>query len=212
MQRRHFLHFTSFAGLGVTAGTGLLAMSRTPDAAAPAEAHSAAPKTDIPDMRIGEATADVRILEYASFTCPHCATFHKTVMPRLMSEQINTGRASFTFREVYFDRPGIWASLMARAAGTDRYFAIADLLYERQREWTAGDAVTISQNLRKIGKIAGISDEKVDAAFADAARAEALVSWQEANIARDEVNSTPTVFVNEERLSAWDYDTIVAAM
>ena len=147
-----------------------------------------------------------------AFTGSHCPRFQSDLKPQLVTDLIDTGKARLVFREVYFDRPGIWASLVARAAGPYRYFAVADLLYERQREWTAGDGAEIAANLRKIGKIAGIPDDDVDAAFADAAQAEALVAWQEANLERDGVNATPTVFVNGTRTSGWDFDSIVAAI
>lgn len=212
MQRRHFLHMTSLAGIGMTAGTGLAAMGRKPDAGEAALPRASDSVVEIPDMILGDPAAPVEIIEYASFTCSHCARFQATVKPRLVAEQIETGQAKFIFREVYFDRPGIWASLMARAAGANRFFAVSDLLYELQRDWLSGDPAEISQNLRKIGKIAGMQEEALEEAFSDAAKAEALVAWQETNLARDGVNATPTVFVDGKRISAWDYESIVSAM
>jgi len=212
MQRRHFLHMSSLAGIGMTAGTCLAAMGRKPDAGEAALPRASDSVVEIPDMILGDPSAPVEIIEYASFTCSHCARFQATVKPRLVAEQIETGQAKFIFREVYFDRPGIWASLMARAAGANRFFAVSDLLYERQRDWLSGDPAEISQNLRKIGKIAGMQEEALEEAFSDAAKAEALVAWQETNLARDGVNATPTVFVDGKRISAWDYESIVSAM
>jgi len=203
---------TSLAGIGMTAGTGLAAMGRKPDAGEAALPRASDSVVEIPDMILGDPSAPVEIIEYASFTCSHCARFQATVKPRLVAEQIETGQAKFIFREVYFDRPGIWASLMARAAGANRFFAVSDLLYERQRDWLSGDPAEISQNLRKIGKIAGMQEEALEEAFSDAAKAEALVAWQETNLARDGVNATPTVFVDGKRISAWDYESIVSAM
>ena len=212
MQRRHFLHMTSLAGIGMTAGTSLAAMGRKPDAGEAALPRASDRVVEIPDMILGDPAAPVEIIEYASFTCSHCARFQATVKPRLVAEQIETGQAKFIFREVYFDRPGIWASLMARAAGANRFFAVSDLLYERQRDWLSSDPAEIAQNLRKIGKIAGMQEEALEEAFSDAAKAEALVAWQETNLARDGVNATPTVFVDGKRISAWDYESIVSAM
>ena len=37
-------------------------------------------------MFIGDKEAPVTIIEYASFTCPHCATFHIEVLPKLKTE------------------------------------------------------------------------------------------------------------------------------
>ena len=57
-----------------------------------------------------------------------------------------------------------------------------------------------------------MQEEALEEAFSDAAKAEALVAWQETNLARDGVNATPTVFVDGKRISAWDYESIVSAM
>ena len=66
------------------------------------------------DMIIGRDSAKVTVVEYASFTCPHCATFHREVFPKLKEEYLDTGKVKFIYREVYFDAPGLWAGLLAR--------------------------------------------------------------------------------------------------
>ena len=43
-------------------------------------------------MFIGDKEATVLIIEYASFTCPHCATFHTEVLPKLKADYINSGK------------------------------------------------------------------------------------------------------------------------
>ena len=69
MQRRHFLHMTSLAGIGMTAGTGLAAMGRKPDAGEAALPRASDSVVEIPDMILGDPSAPVEIIEYASFTC-----------------------------------------------------------------------------------------------------------------------------------------------
>ena len=87
---------------------------------APAVSQDAATDTAAPAltyMAIGPADAKVTIVEYASFTCPHCAAFHTNVFKDLKKDYIDTGKVRFEFREVYFDRYGLWASMMARCGG-----------------------------------------------------------------------------------------------
>ena len=109
----------------------------------------------------------ITIIEYASFTCPHCASFHKNVFPSLRKNYIETGKVKFIYREVYFDGPGLWAALLARCGGAKKYFGISDLLYSKQREWTKGDGgAAIAQNLYKIGRIAGLDQSKMEVMFA----------------------------------------------
>ena len=172
-------------------GLGTLSMA--------ANAQQAADALEIPDMVLGVADAPVEIIEYASFTCPHCATFHAEVLPQLKADYIDTGKVRLIYREVYFDRFGLWGSMIARCGGEDRYFDIANLFYEKQREWTAsGDPVIIIAELRKLAKTTGMTDEALDACMSDANMAQRLVSWYQTNAERDDIRSTPSFVIDGE--------------
>lgn len=172
-----------------------------------AQTDTPADPAAIPDMVMGSADAPVKITEYASFTCPHCADFHATVWPQLKANYVDTGKVQFTYREVYFDRFGLWASMMARCGGEMRFFGMAGIIYEKQREWTAsGDPATIAQDLRKLGKTAGLTDAMLDACMSDATQAQNLVAWYEANAKADDINSTPSFIINGTKHSNMSYD------
>lgn len=166
---------------------------------------------EIPDMVQGSADAKVEIIEYASFTCPHCASFHAGPYKDLKKDYIDTGKVKFVFREVYFDRFGLWSSMVARCAGPDRFFGMTDLLFQEQALWSrAGDPSAIVAELRKLGLKGGMSDETLDACFADADKAQALVSWYQANAERDNVRSTPSFLINGEPYSNMNYADLSA--
>lgn len=163
--------------------------------------------TEIPDMVLGDENAPIEMIEYASFTCPHCASFHANVYPQLKADYIDTGKVKFIYREVYFDRFGLWASMIARCAGEDRFFAVSNLVYEKQREWTAsGDPAIVIEELRKLAKTAGLNDETLDACMSDADQAQALVGWYQANAERDGINSTPSFLINGESHGNMTYE------
>ena len=63
----------------------------------------------IAEMVQGDENAPIEMIEYASFTCPHCATFHADVYPKLKINYIDKGLVKFIYREVYFDKYGMWA-------------------------------------------------------------------------------------------------------
>ena len=88
----------------------------------------------IKDFALGAEDAPVKMVEYASFTCPHCAAFHDTVFKPLKADYIDTGKVRFEFREVYFDRYGLWAAMVARCGGEMRYFGITDILFQTQQD------------------------------------------------------------------------------
>ncbi len=154
--------------------------------------------SSVADMVKGDPEAPVTVIEYASFTCPHCATFHEEVLPVLQSEYIDTGKVQMIYREVYFDLPGLWASMVARCGGEMRYFGIVDMLYERQRQWTQGEGAQIAENLRQIGLSAGMTQDQIDACFTDAAKAQTLMAWYEENAEADGIRSTPSFVIDGE--------------
>ena len=187
-------------GLGFAAGP-LSAQTATTTAPATAPAVS--------DISIGAADAKVKIVEYASFTCPHCADFHEWNWEKLKAEYIDTGKVHFTLREVYFDRYGLWAAMMARCGGDMRYYGIVDILYSTQREWAASeDPNVVVENIKKIGRTAGMDDAKLDACMKDGATAEALVKQFETNFKADGVEGTPTIFINGVKHSNMQYDEL----
>lgn len=161
---------------------------------------------DIPDMIQGAEDAPVTVIEYASFTCPHCATFHEGPYKQLKADYIDTGKVKFIFREVYFDRFGLWASMIARCAGPDRFFGVTDLMMKGQSTWArAGEPTAIVAELRKVGRLAGMTDDTLDACLADADKAQQLVGWYQANAEKDGIKSTPSFVINGESYSNMNY-------
>ena len=195
------------AGLGLFAALAPLPVAAQETAPAPATAATDA----IQDFSIGVPDAKVQITEYASFTCPHCARFHEEVFGKLKADYIDTGKVRFTYREVYFDRYGLWAAMMARCGGEMRYFGITDILFSTQSEWAASDdPAAVVANLKKIGRTAGMDDAALDACMKDGANAEALVAHFEKNFTADGVEGTPTFFINGVKHSNMGYDDLKA--
>ncbi|KNX40329.1 Disulfide bond formation protein D precursor [Roseovarius tolerans] len=184
--------------------TGALALAML---AGPVQAQDA-DTSQVTEMTMGPADAKVTIIEYASFTCPHCASFHNGPLKELKADYIETDKVHFIYRDVYFDRFGLWASMVARCGGEEKFFGISDMLYEQQREWTNGQPAEIAENLRRIGKVAGIEPDALDACLNDEAKAKALVAWYQENAEAHEVNSTPTLIINEQKYSNMAYDEL----
>jgi protein-disulfide isomerase len=160
-----------------------------------AETAPAAPA--VPDMTMGDANAPVTVVEYAMFTCPHCADFYRDVFPELKADYIDTGKVRLVFREVYFNRPSLWAAMIARCAPAERYFGIVDVLFATQMDWAAQtDEQAMLGKLYAIGRQAGLSDKEMDACMQDRAFAEALVAAYQTNSAADKIDATPTFIVN----------------
>ncbi|WP_299948385.1 DsbA family protein [uncultured Ruegeria sp.] len=161
----------------------------------------------IVEMVQGAQDAPVEIIEYASYTCPHCANFHTGAYKQLKKDFIDTGKVKFTYREVFFDRYGLWASMVARCAGPEKFFGITDLIYEGQSEWTrAGGPAEIVDELRKIGRLAGVDNDQLEACLQDGTRAQTLVAWYQENAERDGIQATPSFIVNGKKVDNQSYD------
>lgn len=164
------------------------------------------------DFSLGSPDAPVKIVEYASYTCPHCAAFHAAVFKDLKKDYIDTGKVQFTLREVYFDRYGLWAAMVARCGGDMRYFGIHDMLFDQQQDW-ANPEQTPEQavaKLRTIGITAGLDGAALDACLNDQAMAEALIARFQTNMEADGVEGTPTIFVNGTKHANMPYADLKA--
>lgn len=169
-----------------------------PLGAANAQEASDVDTSSIVEMSLGNPDAPVTVVEYASYTCPHCASFHEGPFKQLKADYIDTGKINFVYREVYFDRYGLWASMIARCAGTpEAFFGMSDLIYQGQATWSrAGEPAAIVDELRKIGRLAGLDGDTMEACLQDGDKAQALVAWYQQNATADGVESTPSFVIN----------------
>jgi protein-disulfide isomerase len=159
------------------------------------------------EMTQGNPDAPVTVVEYASYTCPHCGRFHTGAFKQLKADFIDTGKINFVYREVYFDRPGLWASMVARCGDGEKFHGITDLIYKDQAGWArAGDPAAIVRELGKIGRLAGLDGDTLDACLQDSEKAENLNTWQTKNLAADGIDSTPSFVINGKKYTNMAYD------
>jgi len=151
------------------------------------------------DIALGQADAPVTVIEYASFTCSHCKAFHDENWPKLKAEYVETGKVKFIQRDVYFDAVGLWAGILARCGGDAKYYAVSDLIFDDQQTWlNAKSGDEIAANLRKVGAKAGLTDEQMDACWADKQKVADLVATFQKNATADKIEGTPTFIINGE--------------
>ena len=151
------------------------------------------------DMTMGDPDAPVTIIEYSSFTCPHCASFHTETWPEIEERYVETGKARLVFREVYFDQLGLWSSMIARCGGEGPFFGYVAEFLERQQEWARADDPVAE--IRRIGRLGGLSEERVRQCLTDEDLLRHLVERYQENATEDEVTSTPTFIINGDKFS-----------
>ena len=162
---------------------------------------------EIIEMVLGSEDAPITVIEYASFTCPHCSKFHQEVYKLLKKNYIDTNKVKFIFREVFFDKYGMWASLVARCAGPDKFFGLTDMMLKTQNKWARADNdLAIVGELRKIGRLAGLDKEQLQSCLADGDKLRALVGWYKENATRDKIKSTPSFIIDGEPYANMSYE------
>lgn len=169
----------------------------TPSAAMAQTSETPVDTSRVIEMVQGNPDAAVTVMEFASFTCPHCANFHAGVYRQLKEAYIDTGLIRFVYREVYFDAYGLWAALVARCGGEMRYFGVVDMLYAEQSQWARGaDGGAVADSLRRIGRRAGMSDDELNACLTDRDMAMAMMQVYQEGATEFGVRSTPSFVIN----------------
>ncbi|MBV9456725.1 MAG: DsbA family protein [Bradyrhizobium sp.] len=195
--RRAFTAALSFTGLAALVGLSPLQLIGQAFAQSPADV---AKPVSLPDMAIGPADAKVTVTEFASMTCPHCAAFNAETFPKIKAEFIDTGKIRYIFREFPLDIKAAAGSMLARCIAKDdagKYFAVVDLLFRQQNDWVVKNT---TETLTRIGKQAGLSAPEVEACLKDQTLLNKIAADQKYASDVLKVDSTPTFFVNGERI------------
>jgi protein-disulfide isomerase len=181
---------TVFLSLAGTAPALAQAPATPPPAAAQGD-----PLALTPDDRIlGKPDAPVTIIEYGSFTCPHCAHFAADVLPKVKAKWIDTGKARLVFRPFPRDEPDLRAAMVALCAPPDKFYAFADSFFAAQQQWVL--ASDWKAALARLALVGGMNKAKFDSCLADKPAEDKLLASRLAATQQLSVNSTPTFFIN----------------
>ena len=153
------------------------------------------------DMSLGNPKAKVRVVVYASASCPHCARWVMEVFPAFKAKYVDTGKVRYTLKEYLTEPAALSAAgfMLARCAGKDRYFPVLDAVFRGQQEMVATqDPGAV---LRRIATgPGGMTESQLDACFHDMAAEKALAARADRHVKVDKVTSTPTFIVNGRRI------------
>ena len=184
------------AAVAAVAGGGAFVLRQSDDAVA---AGSWDPGITDFDKVLGSDDAPVTIVEYASFTCPHCASFHNETMPLLKERFIDTGQVRFVFRDFPLNEPALRAGMMARCVPEEQYFNVVDVVFQTLNQWSSGP--NWMQSLSRIGRMAGLSQQAFDACMADTELEEKILALRLEGANTFNVQATPSFVVNGKTLS-----------
>jgi len=163
------------------------------------------------DIVLGSRDAPVTIIEYASLTCPHCAHFDLETLPKLRAAYIDNGKAKLVFRDFPLDEWALKASMLAHCAGPDRFYGFVDVLFSNQPQWAHAEDPGAA--LAGIAKIGGIGNDEFTRCMNNAALSDKVTQTRFDAEKALEIESTPTFFVNGEKLvGAQPFEAFEAAI
>ena len=176
-------------------------------------------------MVLGNPQAPIKLVEYGSLSCPHCARFAQEGMQPLMSDYIATGRVSYEFRSFAIHPQDIPLTLLVRCAPKQAFFAMVEQLYtnfdamnaplgdpavqqkaeEASKNPPATRFIAISQALGFTDFFAarGIAAPQANACLANLDNAKQIAEYAK-KYGADGINSTPTILINGRTMPADD--------
>jgi len=151
------------------------------------------------EITLGDPSAPVTVIEYASMTCSHCAHFQETTFTPFKEKYIDTGKVYFIFREFPLDPLATAAFMLARCLPEDRYLPLVDTLFRQQKTWAFSDDP--SGALLNIGKQAGFTQESFNACLTNQQILDGVNWVKDRGANQFEVSATPTFFINGTKKS-----------
>ncbi len=161
------------------------------------------------DKYMGDINAPVTIIEYASFSCIHCATFSKDVLPTLKQQYIDTGKVLFIFRDFPLNAEAFKASQVAHCYISEKYcsedkekckkrnyFDIYHVLFDSLSHWAQPD-----NTLTKLKEVLKIGQINLDQCLADKTIQDQLFNAKLLAIRNLRISSAPTFFINGRKYS-----------
>jgi len=156
------------------------------------------------DRAIGDADAQIRMVEYASVACPHCRVWYESIWPMVQDEFISTGEMRFIYREMLTGQPQLAALgfLLADCAPEDQYFNALHLLFETQEEvfTLVREQQSTAPVYYQIANALGVSNDELDACLSDETLQQGVFARHQQSVA-DGAQGTPAFFINNYLLT-----------
>ena len=168
-----------------------------------AACHNGGGAVSSDDMSLGNPTAKVTVIEYASVACPVCADFNNNVFDAFKKKYIDTGKVHYVFREAMTGNPALAGSgfLLARCAGKDNYFKVTDAVFRSQEQVYEPNSENLKPGvahdvLSRIAQEVGMNDDQLNKCLTDTKAITALNDRVSKFAQQDKIEATPTFIIN----------------
>lgn len=161
------------------------------------------------DRVLGSPKAPITIVEFASLTCSHCASFHATTLPQIKREWIDTGKAKLIYRDLAWDNLALGMAKVARCAPSFSYYGLLGAMF------TAQESIVTNANpvteINKIARMAGLDEAKVGRCIKDPDLHVLVTGMKDAAMNKLGITGTPTLLIGQPHLrvnGAEGYDKV----
>lgn len=189
LNRRTVLQTTG-AGIALTALSGCFSSEANTNLDQPGP---------LKEMTQGDANAPIKVIEYASMTCPHCASFHNRTYHELKEKYIDTGKVLFAFREFPLDQVAATVAVLARCAPEDKFFNVIDVFFKTQPQWRS--STNPLEGILEIAKQVGFTQQSVEKCLQNQEVIDGVNTIRKHGIEVMKVEATPTFFINGKKVS-----------
>ena len=229
----------ALAGCGGGAGNNAVAAANDaapiPQIAAPNNGDwtQVATMTDRGSYLLGNPNAPVKLVEYASITCPHCAEFTEVAATPLRERYVRSGQVSWEYRPymIFPTDPGVF--LLLRCLGPQPFFHVAEQLYADQPNWVGRVQALPQDQLQQLDSLSpnekaaalvraagldqffrqrGLPEGRMSSCLADNAALQQLQQISTRANNEDGVTGTPTFIINGEKLDTSDWPDLEARL
>jgi protein-disulfide isomerase len=223
----------TLAGCGDSGSGDLNAMSGASSApltqiAAPNNGDWADVVSETPEggIRMGNPDAPVKLVEYASMTCPHCKTFSDEASTPLREIYVRSGQVSWEFRHFLLSAPDVAMSVLVRCQPPSAYFRTVEQLFAQQQEILSSIDESEAQRIgalppeQQIPPLAramdldtffarrGMPEARFSACLADPQGVQRLSDGTNRAMREEQVQGTPTFFINGQRQDVSDWRSL----
>ncbi len=151
-------------------------------------------------IAVGINDAPVKIKVFSSLTCPHCASFHTSVVPKLKN-YVDSGKVQIIFIDFPLDKAAFNASKLLHCLDKKKQISFLDKIYENQENWISGSTIDeINNNLKKMVKSFGINNIEFDKCVNNDIIADRILNSRIDAHKKYSIEATPTIVINEKKL------------
>lgn len=160
---------------------------------------------------LGLDSAPVKVEEYFSLTCTHCAHFANVTMPQVKLKLVDPGKVQFIYHDFPLDQVALKAAQVARYLPVSEYYPFIEALFASQDDWAFQPNEDYHASIFKYAALAGMDQATYDTAWNDKALAQFILDGQKEAEAMYKIDATPTFIINGKIYpGAMEYDDFAA--